>query len=621
MTRRGVRPWQRMARCRLQGCRPNRRLGATPCRSDGQAARRVGLAALLLGLCLSLPANVAALDARLSTETTAAGEPFSLILTDDAPLPADVDLGPLNVDFRVIDRRQAQSVTTVDGRRLERHELILTLLPRRTGALSVPSIAVGDGRTPALPVTVAGSTSPDAQLVPAPATAPPPAAADAAPQRIGVGAEVTPTRAVVDQELLLTVQVRSPDGPPQGHLPTPQVGAARLRLLGTSRTQSPDGDHVLTQRFSVFPQQAGRLSITGLGFDAWQLAGGAPVRHRADPVAVDVEAPPAEAAAEPWLPARLLTLSEAGPTEVRIAPGQGLERLVTIRAEGLPAERLPAIALRIPFELRVRDDPPRLWNEVADDGIVGYRAERVLISAEAPGSYVLPGAAIDWWDTQAETVRTATLPDWTLTVAPFASTDRRPAARCERDQERSATAPQGAGDTPRKPAPEPAQPALPEAQRGWGVLLAGGMGLLVAVPLLWLGLRRLRRRPAPARGTDMGSSAQAPEPTPPAADQNSQTLVAAVRQAYGNEDAAAARTALLAWAAVIWPERPPGNLSQLMLRLPPPLRDELKLLDKTFYGPGDGTWATRPVPDQLAAFQGSPWAASTDANVDSTAPA
>ena len=568
-----------------------------------------------LWLWLMAAPAAAEIQALLGKARVAAGESVTVTLTSDDPLPTALDLGPLAADFEVLGRRRAQTVSTVNGRRRERHELILTLLPRRSGQLSVPALTIGGTRTPELALMVAGATSADARLLPAPAEAAPPAA-DVSPQRISVSASVTPKAGVVGEEFLITVRVRSPDGPPQGRLSTPQAERAGLLPLGTSRRAAADEMQVLVQRFSLFPERPGALAITAIGFDAWEPAGGAPVRHRAEPLDIRVSPVPAGMDADTWLPARALTLTEAGPTEVRIAPGQGLERMITLRAEGLPAERLPAIPLGIPFQLRVQEDPPRLWNERTSNGIVGYRTERVLISTAEAGSYVLPGPAVDWWDTRASAPRTTALADWTLTVAPLGSAERRPAARWGRDQQADASSAR---------APTPADDAAPSADSDaagaggggsariltWVIALAAGLSLLGI--LLWVRRVGQRRRPRRASAApEAGARSGAAPPTEPDPD----VLVAGVADAYARGAAADARSALLAWGAGMWPERPPGNLAQLMLRLEPPLRDDLKLLDKAFYGPDDGTWAKRPVAARLGALDAG--GGSGAAGVDTT---
>ncbi len=575
-------------------------------------------------LGLVTAAKAATLDARLSVDAVAAGQPVVLTLVSDAPLPAAPELSPLAQSFRILGQRRAETVSTVNGRHQARHELVLTLVPRRTGALTVPPLAIGDMVSPALALTVAAATNPQAQLLPAPARARQPPA-EPATQEIRATAEISPRRAVLGQELVLTVRASSADGAPVGRLLRPRAAGASMLPLGSRRAQGAEGRHLFEQRYALFPQRIGRLQVTELGFDAWRPAGGAPVRHRVEPLGVTVTAPPPETDASTWLPARRVTLTEAGPSAVRIAPGQGIERMLTLRAEGRMAEDLPTIPVEIPFQLRVRDDPPRLWNERTPDGVVGYRAERILISAAEPGRFVLPGPSIDWWDTAASTMRRAALPDWTLTVASFASADRRPAARWGRDQ--------GQVEPPEEETRDPAGadpaaaggrgPAIARSS-GWPMALAVAIGLPALALLAWRALRaRSRRRHPPQEPT-----APLPMPQQEAASAHAavEALIAAVRDGYAAVDAHAARAALLAWAAWRWPEAPPRNLSQLVLRVEPPLRDDLKLLDAAFYGPGHGDWAARPVPDRLAALRAGAAsgaareAAQAEADRDETAP-
>jgi len=102
----------------------------------------------------------------------------------------------------------------------------------------------------------------------------------------------------------------------------------------------------------------------------------------------------------------------------------------------------------------------------------------------------------------------------------------------------------------------------------------------------------------------------APIARPPAAAPSPPAPIAPVDQAreqihaaYQAGDAAAARSALLQWAALRWPEAPPGNLAQLAQRCPPPLRTAINRLEMAFFSPAPIAWAQEPVAAGLDALE------------------
>lgn len=324
--------------------------------------------------------------------------------------------------------------------------------------------------------------------------------------QLSINARVEPARVRVRQQVILTVQVKSKGGTPTGRLHEPRILDARVLPLGEDRrAESTDGGdvQVYEQRFAVFPTEPGALHIPPLRFDAWRITGGAPVAFESDAQTVQVEPPAAPIVATAgtatdaengdlqWLPARNMLLTEAGPETVRIAPGQALERMITLRGDGLMAEDLPVIPLLIPFQLRIREDAPRLWNERTRDGVVGYRSERILIGAAEDGTYTLAGTSINWWNTETERWEQASLPAWTLKVAAFASEGRRPAATWNQQP----TVPAD-GDAGSMAAPTPALAASPlQTLRTQSQPWLGAVAAIVVLLLLMTLANRFRREP------------------------------------------------------------------------------------------------------------------------------
>ena len=561
---------------------------------------------------------LADLNAELSSTNIRTGQPVMLTLSNTGPVQTAPDLAPLQQNFQITNRSAREEVRVVNGQRRERRELRLTLVPRRSGTLMIPAIHAGTDASSPITLTVAPTTTTDSTLLPPTPGTTPQEPRPPAPLPLKVQAEVEPTRVKVKQQVLLRVRVTSREALPAGRLHEPRIGGARVLPLGEdrrSKTTDAGELQVSERQFAIFPSVAGTLEIPPLRFDAWRVSGGDPIPFESDSLAVQVDPIPAGASPgaslrkagaastaddRPWLPARSLALTEAGPPTVRIAPGQALERMITLRADGIMAEDLPMIPLSIPFQLRVSDDAPRLWNERTPEGVIGYRSERILIGTDEVGTYQLPGATIDWWNTMTDSWQQSTLPDWTLTVAPFASADRRPAAIWDRPTTADNRRP--AGVPPRDQTQPMNIGATDSWKTGWAhaqswlALAALTIGLVVVLMMLrrWARHRNQRRsaivQPLAQHPSDEGASGTAADGRAATPQTPLAAAITAVERAYRSGNATAARQALLCWGELVWPTPSPANLAQLASRVEPPLRDEILLLEKAFFSPQPIDW-------------------------------
>jgi hypothetical protein len=316
-------------------------------------------------------------------------------------------------------------------------------------------------------------------------------------EQVQVEASTNQDQALVDQQIVLRVRVIG-DGPlPPGRLITPSINAVDVLILGEDRqiphtagTDSRRERWIYERRYALFPRSAGRVQIPPSVYSAWRPGADAPEALRSAALTIDVRPaqprPPDTAADGPWLPATALNLSEAGASAVRLAPGQVIERMLTIEAVGLRAEDLPPIRPSIPFPLQVREDAPRLWNKRGPDGVTGYRTERITLSSPETGLYQLPAVTLDWWNVDTQRWEQASTPEWQLQVAAFESASRRPAPDWRRDAADSQP------DTNSSQAPVASVPQQPwlVAYFPW---IIGTFGLLLIAWLLW----RLYHRSTP----------------------------------------------------------------------------------------------------------------------------
>lgn len=571
------------------------------------------LLVLLLILCVDVAA-AAELTARLDREQITDDETVGLSLVLAGDVGGMPDLSPLAADFDIIDQSHTSRVAFVNGQTSASQEWRLEIAPRRTGLLTVPSLTLGSLATEPLTLTVLEAATASApsgdQSVRLEVTATP-----EAPYVQGRVDYVVRLLARVDVDLL------------QPRLSEPDAEGARIERVGEDRQYSETigGERytVIERRYAVFPQRSGPLEIDpphlvaavpvertppaqGFGqdpfgpieefFGAMPGAGGLlvatrQVRVRGTPVTLAVRPQP-PGAGEPWLPAESVELSdEWQPEGTRVAVGEAITRTVTITAAGVTSAQLPDLALEAPPSVRLYPDPPQGRDEQGGEVPVALKQTKVALVATEPGQVTLPEIRLPWWDTTSDVPREAIIPARTLEVVASA----------------------GGGHS--APSPGPAGAAAPSA----GASATGGRSLAAAVPAgVWPGLaavlaagwlttlvlwwrERRRRPPSPDRG-DQASPARRPALTRAEARR-------AVERACRSRGPRDARDALLAWAALVWPDDPPRGLAGLSVRLE---SDEaaavLTRFERGLYaeaGPtdwdGEATWAA--VGPALAAYE------------------
>lgn len=244
--------------------------------------------------------------------------------------------------------------------------------------------------------------------------------ARAAAPDLSIEAGLAPASVYVGQEARLALRLlRAPDGP-RGALVPPELGdAATLTPLGPAQVASVvRGNRTyesLERDFALVPRRAGALAVPGAEFRPapkfvdvpGQDDGKAPPAARGPALKLEVRPIP-PGAAEPWLPARRLTLEERWSREPRaLAAGEPVTRTVVVRADGLAAARLPRLELRGGPLLRVRADRPELVTAPGPGGLRGESVQRFVLIPTGDGTITLPPLRIEWWDVAADAPRSA----------------------------------------------------------------------------------------------------------------------------------------------------------------------------------------------------------------------
>jgi hypothetical protein len=520
-----------------------------------------------IGICVMLSAGLAngAVDARVGRTTFPVTDSVRVVFETDQDVDDSPDFSPLAGDFEILGTSQSTSVNIINGRMKRAATWNVDLMAKRQGKLIIPALRIGNEITRPITLTVTAAAT----------------GADGVPvSDVFLEVDVDHAEPYVQGQFILTIRLlrRVQFGNASLTEPTVRGGDVVSERLGddvsyeTQRGGATLG--VIERRYAMFAQQSGPLIIEPLLFEG--RAGGRSttvfdpfgrgrvIRARSEPVALDVQPIPPDFSGRTWLPARNLLLVESMPdANPMFRVGEPVTRTLTLRADGLASAQLPELRARVPDGIRQYPDQPILENRAAAEGLTGIRQEKVALIPSQAGTLTLPAVEIPWWNTRTDQLEYARLPERTVEVAPADGVTVAETPLLE-------TVPVAAGGSL---IGLPGETAPLMYDRRWQWISAGlGAGWFVTL-VLWFWSRR--RRSTPREESVRPSRRQ---------------LVAAVKKACSAGDAAAAKDALLNWAAWQWPGSQIRSLGDLAARLDGDLQQCVHDLSQSLYSGTPYSW-------------------------------
>ena len=562
--------------------------------------------AMLIALTLplwSVPAwsQTHTLSASVDRQEVSIEETLTLSVRYSGQVQGDQpDFSLLQENFDVIGQRRSNQISTINGVMSAFTEWTLTLAPKTTGQLLIPSFKYSGSFSDAIQITVTEAKAPPGQV-----------------KDIFIETRIDQSQVYVQEQVLLTYRlytVRSIDSMDAEAL---TIDGVRIEELPQARFQRRiDGINygVLEVSYALFPQTSETFTIPplrwtlrvatgqsrgtfGFGSSRYELK-----RILTEEKAVVVAPNPAiYPAGEIWLPAKNLELSQqwsSPPSDFRV--GEPLTRTITLRAEGLTAAQLPPLPVEEnPQGYRLYPDQPEQNNRTNADGVTGSRTETMAVVPDRAGEITLPAIKVSWWDTNVDELRTAELPAQIIHVAANGSA----AGQAGQPVDNSSAQIERTG----KIASEEAPSEVVEKQDTifWQVTTVIFAFLWLLFAWLWWRARQLKSESRPDKSLENGD---------PTAAQEKRSF-RALNKAVQHQDLANLRLALLRWGACRWPDRQPRSLQDLASRLDDSeITGQLAVLDAALYGKTDSEpaaaelvenirhWRTRPT-ETVAAQQ------------------
>ena len=510
----------------------------------------------------------AAIEVSSDRNPVHANESFQLFFDSDETPDGDPDFSPLTQFFAVLNTSQSNSISIINGDYKRSIKWTLQVMAKQAGDFVIPAIQFGDDKTEPYPITVKPATQSTTE-----------AGNDlifelsADRESVSVQGQV-----IISMRLMVNNNISAYQF---GDLEVENLDVVIEPLGEVQRYQTRLGDQpylVLEKKLALFPQQSGQLKINPvLGevrlvpesnsiFDPFQTRG--EIKSVNSPeLTLEVSGIDAAFKGQHWLPSTSVRISDVWQEDLnKLVAGEPVTRTLMLLAEGLTAAQLPTLDQDSIDGLKQYPDQPVLNDQRTSRGIVGVRQQKIALIPTAPGNYVLPEIVIPWWNVYTQKEEFARIPARTIQVA------ADPAAKPEANIE--AISPEA--EITATPAVEPVVKVVEQTSYFWvwlSLLLASGW--LASGILWWLS----RRRPAStvSERNDHTLSLQG-------ASKNLKT-------ACLDDDASAARNALLSWANAMSLSESFDNLNSVGHYFGDPLKTEIGNLNQSLYGIEQNGWS------------------------------
>jgi hypothetical protein len=545
------------------------------------------------------------------------GDTVQLQIEAEGQLTASPDTEPLTKDFEVLGVASGSRVNIINGRMESHSTWTITLSPKHSGKLTIPSLELNGEQTKPLTLQVSEVPVMDG------------AAGD---NPVFIETEVDRSDPYVQGMVLYTLRLFYEVKLMGGRLSEPEPDNALVRRLGKDKEYYAERNghryRVLKRQYAIFPQSSGRLELSAPVLDARipdkraksnslledmlkrdpfmnrsrlgdMYTVTRPIRVRGEPTTLQVQPRPAQMKARHWLPAENLVLIESWkPERTELRVGDPLTRSIVIKARGATGEQLPDLDPGYVEGFKVYPDRSQGDTLDLERGVEGEKTQHVAFVPLRPGSYTLPAVKLQWWDTNSDRKRMAKLPERRVEVLPALAGQGMPGQTSVDPEPRiqHTTPPATGSDRPASLKTSPQTEDRTESTETRFFPEAGiwpWLSLLFA--LLWLATLLLWWR---SKGPVTGSQTSNDLHTGRKAD--AALARSRFQAACRANDASQARHRLLEWAATHWPEDPPAGLDELARRLDDPRTiAALRELDRMLYRGDAAIWDGKALAQQL----------------------
>lgn len=329
---------------------------------------------------------------------------------------AAVDFIPEEITIR--SRQEYNNSIIVNGQYDTKLGWDFELLAEESGTYTIPALTIGKERSEPFTLRILPQED-DLEA--------------AGNSKIKLRANVSEEEVYVQQQLVFTIRIyRSVVARSQQITPI-RVSNAVVEQLGENKTfdvvKGGNSFRVVEQRFAIFPQQSGDMTIEPMTYSAtilednkgrspWKRSQLKPISLSTQKYTIKVKPKPKNAA-EPWLPASNIQLeSEWQPANQTFTVGTPANFDFIIKGTGLLKTQLPTVTFPEQEGITIYRDSPQYRQIYNRFGVNSYHLEKIAVIPSLSGDITVPEVKIPWWNVKTDQQEYAILPAKTFYVEP-----------------------------------------------------------------------------------------------------------------------------------------------------------------------------------------------------------
>jgi len=375
---------------------------------------------LLLSSLLSHQTLATTIQVETDRNPVNLNESFKITFTANASPDDDPDFSSLEQDFSILNQSSGSSSSWINGKSTKTLQWSLTVMAKHSGSLIIPVVKFGHDVTPPLSILVADAAVNKASNN---------------DEDLFIEVEATSKNIYIQSQVLYTLRLYTRVDLSQARLDEPELADAVIERLGDDsrfNTQVNGLDYSVTERkYAIFPQKSGKLTIRPLVLTAEIITNSRPnfngffnsqttktKRIESKAITLDVKPAPAAFTGKHWLSAQQLLLKQDWSGDItQMKIGEPLTRTITLLAKGATVSQLPELnTTKSNEQLKAYPDQPVLQEQKKTDGVLAFREEKIALMLSQSGDYKLPAIQIPWFNTESQKIEIAEIPETTLTA-------------------------------------------------------------------------------------------------------------------------------------------------------------------------------------------------------------